>query len=133
MEPMSEPIGYRFSAGHRDDRREQTRRDLGRVWRILKLITLVIVLSVVGYVVYEGVKPVTTPAEVKAWIASLPPDANRAAVKQLFTSKGVKWVEAGVIHGFLRLRRGIIYDDQLHIIVEFNERDHIKEVEIRER
>jgi hypothetical protein len=45
----------------------------------------------------------------------------------------VKWVEAGVIHGFLRLRRGIIYDDQLHIIVEFNERDHIKEVEIRER
>ena len=45
---MPDPIDYRSRADHRGDSHEQTRREVGRVWRTLKLIAFVTFVAVVA-------------------------------------------------------------------------------------
>ncbi len=84
-------LDYQDGRDARSEKRAKRTRKIKLAARVIvAALGLVIVLGI-SFMLYETLRHKTTLSEVQGWMATLPSNAGKAEVQQLFAAKGMTW------------------------------------------
>ncbi len=118
-----------------------------RVAKVILLAAGILVALLVGFLLYELLRPKTTLAEVQQWMTTLPPNADTKQVEQLFDAKGMSWeiIQPGRSPGYFNFStdpgirgcvkdsdRGWIWQESIYVFVTFDANGHVHQIQYQE-